>query len=105
MSQLCPSCGHETTGRFCSQCGAAAGEAACRECGNLIPAGGRFCNQCGAPAAAVAQAVVSAPEAAPAHSDSRLPWVVAGVAVLALAGVLVYPKLSETTPPPPPIAA
>jgi hypothetical protein len=103
MSQLCPSCGHETTGRFCSQCGAAAGDAACRECGNQIPVGGRFCNQCGAPVAAQPTPAMAA--AAPARSESRLPWVVAGVAVLALSGVLLYPKLSETTPPPPPIPA
>lgn len=63
--------------------------AECRECGNPLPPGARFCNQC---AAAVA------PGAAPEGSAirSRLPWVVAGAALVGLAAVLLLPRMKGT---------
>jgi hypothetical protein len=92
MSQTCPSCGHESAGRFCSDCGASLG-AACRACGGALPAGARFCNQCGE---SVAERVDGA-ETARVRSPSRtvLPWAVAGAAVLALAAVAIVPRLSD----------
>jgi hypothetical protein len=87
MSEPCPACGAAASGRFCDQCGAAIA-AACAECGNPLPRGARFCNMCGAAAGATA--------AAPAATKpSPLPWIVAGVAVLALAAVLLVPRLSR----------
>lgn len=93
MTETCPSCGAEASGRFCNQCGAALA-AACRDCGSPLPRGARFCNECGAAATAQAQA------AAPATRSSMLPWAVAGLAVAALAAVVLVPKLSAPATPP-----
>ena len=93
MSQTCPSCAAEASGRFCPQCGVAI-DAACRECQNPLPAGARFCNQCGATASAVPAAAAAAPARQPV-----LPWVVAGVAIVALAAVAIAPRLSPDRAP------
>ena len=93
MSDTCPACGAAATGRFCDQCGAAI-SAACRECGNPLPRGARFCNMCGAPAALT-------PASAAAPAPSRLPWLVAGAAVLALALVAIVPRLGGRSEPEP----
>ena len=79
MTETCPSCGAAASGRFCNACGAAL-NAACRECGNPLPAGARFCNECGTPAVA------------PAGSARRallLPWLLTGAAVVALVATLL----------------
>lgn len=86
MSQTCPSCAAEASGRFCPQCGVAI-DATCRECQNPLPTGARFCNQCGA-------TVASQPAAAAAARKPVLPWAVAGLAVAVLAGVVLVPRLS-----------
>lgn len=85
MSQTCPSCAAEASGRFCPQCGVAI-DATCRECQNPLPTGARFCNQCGT--------TVAAPPAAAAARSPVLPWAIAGLAVVVLAGVLIIPGLS-----------
>lgn len=79
MTETCPSCGAAASGRFCNACGAAL-NAACRECGNPLPAGARFCNECGTPAVASAATTRRAP---------LLPWVLTGAAVVALAATLL----------------
>jgi tetratricopeptide (TPR) repeat protein len=90
MTRTCPACGHESSGRFCSNCGTGLDAAvACAECGNELPPGGRFCNQCGAPTAAT-QALLA--QRAAGAKQSPLPWVLGGagaVAVVALAVVLL----------------
>lgn len=86
MSQTCPSCGAAASGRFCNQCGVAV-DASCRECQNPLPAGARFCNQCGL-------AVAAQPVAAAPARQAVLPWAVAGLAIVALAGVVIAPRLS-----------
>ncbi|HST63527.1 MAG TPA: zinc ribbon domain-containing protein [Longimicrobium sp.] len=85
MSQTCPSCAAEASGRFCPQCGVAI-DATCRECQNPLPTGARFCNECGA--------TVAAPPAAAAAKSPMLPWAIAGLAVVALAAVAIVPRLS-----------
>ena len=91
MSQTCPSCEAPASGRFCPQCGVAI-DAQCRECQNPLPAGARVCNQCG---------VTVAAQAAPARTRQPvLPWAIAGVAAVALAGVLIAPRLGGGEPDP-----
>ena len=87
MSQTCPSCAAEASGRFCPQCGVAI-DATCRECQNPLPTGARFCNQCGTN--------VAAPAAAAAAKQPVLPWAVAGLAIVALAGVAIIPASPPT---------
>ncbi|MDB4951055.1 MAG: hypothetical protein JWM27_3704 [Gemmatimonadetes bacterium] len=91
MSQSCPSCGKPAAGRFCADCGVAL-DAECRDCGNRLPAGARFCNQCGRSAAAGEPAAASSPA-------GNLPWLITGVALVALAGVLLWPRMSGTDKP------
>lgn len=86
MSQTCPSCAAEASGRFCPQCGVAI-DATCRECQNPLPAGARFCNECGV-------TVAAQPAAAVAARPAVLPWAVAGLAIVALAGVAIYPYVA-----------
>jgi hypothetical protein len=93
MTRTCPSCQQPASGRFCASCGAAV-DAECRECGNALPPGARFCNQCGASAGSGSAA--ADPE--PGARDNRAPWAVAGVAVLALAGVLAWAALRGDDP-------
>ncbi len=92
----CPACGESTTGAFCAHCGTAVH---CRECGNALPADARFCTQCGATvasSAATAQLGEVEPVESPSrHRPSLLPWVLGGAAVVALAGVLLAPRLRE----------
>lgn len=102
----CPACGHAASGRFCSNCGASLpGRVQCAACGNEIPAGGRFCNQCGTPTPA-ASATVPGGSSAASHAEtpstrtakrpaSTLPWVIAGLAVLALMIALVLPGADD----------
>jgi hypothetical protein len=92
MAETCPACGAAASGRFCDQCGAAIA-AACRECGNPLPAGARFCNMCGASATAV--------PAAAAPRPSVLPWVVAVAALAGLVAVLLVPRLRGGNDPQP----
>lgn len=109
----CPACGQNAAGRFCSNCGATLpGKVTCTACGNEIPGGGRFCNQCGIPTAAAAVAAAlpkqAAEKALPAPAPrptSTLPWVIAGLAVLALVIILLMPEPEPATPSAPTAAA
>jgi tetratricopeptide (TPR) repeat protein len=97
MSQTpCPSCGAAASGPYCAGCGAAIA-ATCRACDRALPAGARFCNECGAPVSPAA--AEPAPAGAPAPA-SRLPWYVAGAALVALVALVVVPRLGDAEPPP-----
>jgi len=91
MTETCPACGAQASGRFCEHCGVAL-SAACRECGNPLPKGARFCNMCGATAA---------PPSTAATRTSPLPWAVAGIALAALIAVLLIPRLGSRQEAPP----
>ena len=109
---ICPACGHEAEGKFCSNCGAALpGRVRCTACNNEIPAGGRFCNMCGTPTAAAAASVTASAEpealppataeAAPAESSapkasSTLPWTIAGLAVVAVIVAIAFPRPDDS---------
>ena len=80
----CPKCGAQTTGAFCSECGAPVKGAKCRECQAALAPGARFCNNCGIPVAGRGRA----------DSDAnKLPWIVAGTALVVLIVVLAWPAL------------
>ena len=107
MSTACPACGNPASGKFCSQCGTPlANPLTCAECGNELPVGGRFCNMCGIPVgipAPVQPAAASGAAPGSPAPPNRVPWIVAGAAVLALAVFLVFGR--STTPASPPAGA
>lgn len=103
----CPACGEAASGRFCSGCGATLGGVACAECGNTLPEGGRYCNMCGT-SAARPRTAEPAEAARPGGAPGWVPWAVAGVAVAALAVVLVGSPFGGDEPAtnaPPPVAS
>ena len=77
----CPGCGATATGRFCSSCGYPLEGAQCPSCSQSLVPGASFCHRCGSP---VGAAMLRSPARAPASSDSRIPWIVGGVALVAL---------------------
>ncbi|MBI4544696.1 MAG: zinc ribbon domain-containing protein [Gemmatimonadetes bacterium] len=74
----CPSCRTESSGAYCAHCGAPLRGARCTQCNTELLPGARYCTRCGA-------AVRAAP--------SRLPWVIAGAALVALTIALLLPAL------------
>ncbi|MGH7482865.1 MAG: hypothetical protein ACRELV_11975 [Longimicrobiales bacterium] len=74
----CPECGADASGAYCPACGAPASSARCRGCDAPLEPGAHYCTQCGAPTRTAA---------------SNLPWIVAGVALVALIVVLLVPTL------------
>jgi hypothetical protein len=78
-TQKCPSCGSESTGKFCNACGASLSGSVCGSCGAKLTGRGKFCADCGAPTG----------QPGGARSGDRTPWIVAGVAVVALVVTLV----------------
>lgn len=79
----CPNCGAQAEGAFCSSCGTPLKGAKCRACQAPLVTGARFCNQCGAPTGARVA------------NQGKLPWIVAGVAVVALVAVLASVALRD----------
>ena len=78
----CPNCGTESNGAFCSECGAPMKGAKCRECSAALVTGANFCTSCGTPVRGGAGAT------------SNTPWIITGVALVALIAVLLWPALS-----------
>lgn len=100
----CPSCGTPGTGAFCVSCGGAREARWCTACGGAIPAGGRFCSACGTPAAVrdatPAPAGRSHGGGTPAlATQPAWAYLVAGLAVVAVVLVLVWPRGPAPTPP------
>ncbi|HET7468790.1 MAG TPA: zinc ribbon domain-containing protein [Gemmatimonadales bacterium] len=94
-TSTCAACGAAGTGRFCSSCGAPRGASACRHCGGAVSPGARFCPACGRG--------VSAGSRVGAPAD-RTPWVIAGVALVALLVVLLI-MVWRSSPVPASVAA
>ena len=82
----CPRCKALSTGRFCTECGAALAGATCAACAEPLAEGARFCHHCGAPAGGTAPTVRSA-----------LPWIVPGIAVMALVAFLIGQRVARGT--------
>ena len=83
-STPCPRCKAPASGRFCAACGAALAGANCAACAEPLTPGARFCHHCGAAAGTVAPTVKSA-----------LPWIVPGIAVMALVAFLIGQRVAR----------
>lgn len=90
---MCPACGSEGEGNFCSTCGHPLANRTCGRCGAEIPQGARFCTACGT---ALGREGVGGVDRRP----SNLVWWVAGVFLVALLFVLGYPVLNRQSGPP-----
>lgn len=90
-ARLCPACGTEAAGRFCSSCGSALDPSVCAACRSSLAPGSSFCHRCGAP---VGQHVALGGPAEPRGLATTLPWIVAGIALLALIGLVAGQRLT-----------
>jgi hypothetical protein len=87
----CPTCAAPTSGRYCSECGAAVGDAVCAGCRSLLSPGAKFCHRCGT-------AVGAQPTVAHKSSATALPWAVAAIAMLALIALVAGQRFARRTP-------
>jgi hypothetical protein len=99
-TQKCPSCGAMSGGKFCSECGAPLGERACAKCGATMSPKAKFCPDCGTPAPGAApRGAAPTAVATPAGGMAeKMPWIIAGVAVLALVAVIIVVVGKERGP-------
>src|SRR5512135_321289 len=79
----CPRCGAESSGAFCAECGAPLKGAQCRDCGTALTPGANYCTNCGARTGESVEG-----------GGSKLPWILAGLALLVLVVVLLWPSIS-----------
>jgi hypothetical protein len=93
----CPTCGAEVRGNFCSKCGTLARPGTCPQCDAPLQPGDKFCFECGAvvQGPATTQGAATARPARPPKQArhvpppgvetppirSRLPWIIAGLAI------------------------
>jgi len=95
----CPTCGAAAFGNFCSNCGSSLARTRCAKCGAELSRGAKFCHRCGAATnvAAVATNVATSQSAATKNEStgSRLPWVIAGVALVALLALVAVQRMSS----------
>ncbi|MHB8837615.1 MAG: zinc ribbon domain-containing protein [Gemmatimonadaceae bacterium] len=86
VSTSCPRCHEPASGKFCANCGSALPGATCPDCGGALTPGAQFCHHCGA-------AMKGAPSAAP----SRVPWIVTGVALVAVIALVLFQASRSAT--------
>src|SRR5689334_20014030 len=96
----CPTCGAAAFGNFCSNCGSSLARTRCAKCGAELSRGAKFCHRCGTATnvAAVSANVATTPSNISSNETSlgsRLPWVVAGVALLALIALVAIQRMSS----------
>lgn len=80
MSTSCPRCGEHSEGKFCSHCGAAFKGAACPSCNGALAPGAQFCHHCGTSMASTHGTATA----------SRVPWIVTGVALVAVIALVLF---------------
>jgi hypothetical protein len=78
VSSSCPRCNQPASGKFCANCGSALKGAECPSCHGALTAGAQFCHHCGA-------ALKGAAPAGP----NRVPWIVTGVALVAVIALVL----------------
>src|SRR5262249_58790222 len=83
-------CGAAVTGRFCASCGTPRVGTLCAGCNAPLAPAARFCSSCG-------RQVGGGAAASP--SGERTPWIIAGVALAGLLGVLLL-MISRGSPTP-----
>jgi hypothetical protein len=88
---LCPSCGTDSTGKFCSNCAAPLEGAICLACRASLTPGAKFCHRCGTPAGTPGNFARSSAGA------NALPWSVAAIALLALVALAAGQKFGGRT--------
>lgn len=93
----CPSCSAPATGRYCSECGAALGDATCAGCRSLLTPGARFCHRCGT--AAGVRTPPPHTNGIPRTPSSALPWAFAAIALLALVALLAGQRFGGSRTP------
>lgn len=95
----CPSCGGDTRGKFCSECGAALGPRPCPSCGASVAAGAKFCTACGTAVAGGSGAAARATPSGASAGGSRPLWPVLGAAAVLFGAVfLVLAKTDRGAP-------
>ena len=93
---VCPACGASASGKFCSECGASLGAARCAACQTDLLSGARFCHRCGLPAGASAPSGELGTNAR--TQTHTLPWVVAGIALLAMVALVAGQRFALNRP-------
>src|SRR5688500_9066362 len=83
----CPNCSAQSDGAFCSNCGAPLKGAQCKSCAAPLVSGARFCTNCGTPVGN------------PSGGGGNLPWIIAGLALAGLIGVLAWPGIDRVAQP------
>ena len=94
-ARACPACGTEGTGRFCGECGTPLAGRTCRACQAELSSQARFCHRCGAPAGPTPAGAAGGAARATARPE-KTAWIVAGVLVALLMGMVGYRVIAGT---------
>jgi hypothetical protein len=85
----CPRCGESVSGKFCSHCGSAVAGATCPNCKGALTADAQFCHHCGTAMSGTASS------GAATGGGSRLPWIVAGIALVVVIALVLVQTASK----------
>lgn len=88
----CSRCGAAASGQFCSTCGSSLAALTCPSCAAPTVPGDRFCGRCGASLTGDPSGVAAA-AAGVRSPDTRLPWLITSVTLVALLIVIAVPIL------------